>query len=157
MQRTRRTVEIWTPRQRVYDFITTPTVLPSIWPSMVEVSNVVRRSDGWTEYDWVYKMAGLHFKGHAKTEVAQPGKYLCVRTESGILSTFYWTFEGLDGAGTKVTCEVEYKVPAPVIGRLAETLVAKLNERELETLLANIKETMESTAAGMEATAHAPH
>ncbi len=146
MQRIRKTIEIKAQAQRVFDFITQPTNLPTIWPNLVEVSNVVTKGGGYHEFDWVYKMAGLHFKGHAKTEEAQPGKLSRVRNEGAIPSTFIWTFQGLDGTGTRLTCEVEYTIPVPVLGKLAEVVVAKMNEREAETLLANLKDMLEGTA-----------
>lgn len=39
---------------------------------------------------------------------------------------------------------VEYIVPVPVIGKLAERLIVKQNEREAETLLAKPKALMEA-------------
>lgn len=154
MQRIRKTIEIKAQAQRVFDFITQPTNLPAVWPNLVEVSNVVTKPGGYHEFDWVYKMAGLHFKGHAKTEEAVPGKLSRVRNEGAIPSTFIWTFQGLDGSGTRLTCEVEYTIPVPVLGKLAENLVMKMNEREAETLLQNMKDTLESTTA-VAAAAHA--
>jgi hypothetical protein len=43
--------------------------------------------------------------------------------------------------------DIEYAIPAPFIGKLAEAVVAKMNEHELETVLANIKATLELSAA----------
>jgi uncharacterized membrane protein len=156
MQRIRKTIELKASPQRVYDYLTQPANLPSIWPSLMDVSNIMREADGSHEFDWIYKMAGVHFKGHAKTEEVQPGKLIRARTQGGIPATYLWTFEGLDGSGTKLMMEVEYSIPAPVLGKLAEVLVAKTNEREHELLLLNLKEVMESTAAAS-APAHAPH
>ena len=47
MHRIRKSVEIKAPVNRVYEMLTTPQNLPGIWPSMVEVSNVERKADGW--------------------------------------------------------------------------------------------------------------
>ena len=43
-----------------------------------------------------------------------------------------------------LTTEIEYSVPVPVLGRLAEALVVKMNEREAELVLANLKSRMEA-------------
>ena len=64
--------------------------------------------------------------------VAQPGKLVRMRNEGGIPSTFIWTYEGLDGAGTKLSLDLQYTIPAPVIGKIAEALVAKINERDAD-------------------------
>ena len=127
MHKIQRTIEIKAPVQRVYDFLNQPTNLPSIWPNMVSVSNIVARTGGAHDFDWIFKMAGVQFKGHAKVEEALPGKLARFRNESGIPSTFLWTYTGLDGSGTKLKLEVEYTMPTPVIGKIAEVLVAKLN------------------------------
>ena len=143
MKRITRTIDIKAPVQSVYDFLTQPTNLPSIWPNMISVSNVVAVSGGSHDFDWVYKMGGIHFKGHAKTEEAQPGKLVRVHNDGGIPSTFVWTYQGLNGAGTRLKLDIEYSLPTPVVGKIAEALLAKLNERDADTLLANLKDVME--------------
>lgn len=157
MHRIRKSVEIKAPVARVYELLTIPQNLPGIWPSMVEVTNTERRSDGWQRFDWVYKMAGMHFRGHAETVRVEPSKYVEIKNESGIPSTFRWTYE-TRGSSTIVTCEVEYTMPTPVLGRLAEAVVAKLNERELATMLENAKTALElspqATANGQASPAH---
>jgi len=149
MQKIQRTIDIKAPVQRVYDFVNQPTNLPSIWPNMVSVSNVVAATGGAHHFDWVFKMIGLQFKGHAKVEEAQSGKFARIRNESGIPSTFLWTYSGLDGAGTRLNLAIEYTMPTPVIGKLAEVLAAKINERDLDAMLANLKDVMEHTTTGV--------
>lgn len=39
--------------------------------------------------------------------------------------------------------EIDYTIPVPVLGKLAEKLVLKRNERESATNVQNIKERME--------------
>ncbi len=153
MAHLRKSVDINASAQAVYDFITQPSKLPSFWPSMVDVSKITRQPNGAHEFDWIYKMAGLNFHGHAKTTEVQPPKVVRVRNDAGIPSTFVWTLQGADGAGTRLTLDVEYSIPAPVIGKLAEVIVVKMNEREIEMLLANLKDSVESTVGG-ETTAH---
>jgi len=63
--------------------------------------------------------------------------------KGGIRSTWTFTFEPQDG-GTKLTIKVDYTVPVPVLGKLAEAIVLKQNEREAALALSNIKERMES-------------
>lgn len=156
MHSIKKSVEINARPERVFEHITMPQNLPAIWPSMIETSNIERRADGWHKFDWVYKMAGLHFKGHAETTRVEPNKYVEVKNESGIPSTFKWTYEAR-GSSTLVTCEVDYEMPTPVLGKLAEAVVAKLNERELGTMLENAKNTLElAQEARAGATAPAP-
>jgi hypothetical protein len=48
-----------------------------------------------------------------------------------------------EAGGTKVTLEGEYTVPIPVLGKLAEAIIVKMNEHEVELILANLKARME--------------
>ena len=146
MHKIQRTIDIKAPVQRVYEFLTQPANLPSFWPSMVEVTNVVTRAADTRDFDWVYKMAGVRLKGHTNCEEVKAPNLLVTRSEGAVSSTFRWTFKGLDGAGTKLTCEVEYTIPVPVLGKIGEALIAKINEREMETTLSNLKDVMEHTA-----------
>ena len=52
---------------------------------------------------------------------------------------FLITFEG----GTKVEAEIEYTIPVPVLGKMAEKLVLKRNEREVDMWMENLKERLE--------------
>ncbi len=156
MKQIKRTIEIKAPVQRVYDYLSQPANLLHIWPNMISVSNVVPGKGGVHDFDWEFKMAGFKFKGHAKTEEAQPGKLVVIRNESGIPSTFRWMYQGLNGSGTRLNLDLQYTIPGPVIGKLAEALVARINERDVDTLLANLKDVMESqsTVATTAAPAH---
>ena len=58
-------------------------------------------------------------------------------------ATITWTTDPVDG-GAKVTFHAEYTVPIPVLGKLAEAIIVKQNEREAEVLLANLKDKMET-------------
>ena len=46
--------------------------------------------------------------------------------------------------GTALDMEAEYTVPTPVLGKLAEKVVEKMNDNEAEVMLANLKTVMES-------------
>lgn len=67
MEKIRKIVSIKAPLNKVYDYVTTPENFLEIWPSMVEVTDVKRSADGAHSFNWVYKMGGIHFKGHANT------------------------------------------------------------------------------------------
>ena len=43
-----------------------------------------------------------------------------------------------------MTAQVEYTIPIPVLGKLAETFVLAMNEHEAEATLANLKARLES-------------
>lgn len=157
MAKIRKSVRLNAPVDQVFDYITHPENLPEIWPSMVEVSNVKRKSDGAHSFDWVYKMAGVRFKGHAESIEIETNARSVVKNERGIPSTFHWTFEGANG-GTRVTMEVEYTIPGKLLDKLVAPLVERLNDREAESVLENLKTRLELGRAPVKRRAHArPH
>jgi uncharacterized protein YndB with AHSA1/START domain len=145
MQRIKKSIDINAPVDRAFEYVTKPENLLHIWPSLVEVHNVKMSPDGLNEFDWTYKMIGFRFHGHSKTVQSKPGEYAEAKNEGGIPSTVRWSFERR-GAGCRVTFDAEYRIPTPVIGRLAEAAASKINEREAEMLLANLKTTCEAMA-----------
>ena len=137
-----KSVTIHAPVDKVYNYMTEPTNLPEIWPSMVEIKDVQQSPDGKAKYHWKYKMAGLFFEGDTETVEVVPNQRVVTHNTGGIPSSFVWTYQPENG-GTKLTVEVEYTVPVPVLGKLAEAAVVKINEHEADTLLANLKTRME--------------
>jgi ligand-binding SRPBCC domain-containing protein len=161
MSTIRKSVRIEAPVEAVYDFVTHPENLVEIWPSMVEVKNVTRSADGAHSFDWTYKMAGVKFRGHAVTEKAEPYRRNVTVNEKGIPSRFTWTYDATARDQTMVTMEVEYTTPNRILKALAEPFVNRMNEREAETVLANLKSRLELSAPALIAkgvpTAHVIH
>ncbi|MHB8875302.1 MAG: SRPBCC family protein [Myxococcaceae bacterium] len=143
MKLIKKSVRINAPLNKVYEYATQPQNLPEIWPSMMEVANIKRTADGGHSYDWVYKMAGMRFNGHADTRKVVQNKMLEVENKAGIKSVFRWNYTGNDGA-TEINLEVEYEIPVPLLGKFVESFLVKLNEREAETVLHNLRERMEA-------------
>ena len=49
-----------------------------------------------------------------------------------------WTFRTKENQ-TRVTLTVDYRVPLTIIGRLTEIIVMKMNEKEAELVLDNLR------------------
>jgi uncharacterized membrane protein len=139
-----KSITIKAPVEKVFDYISEPTNLPEIWPSLVEIKDVQKLPSGGTRDRWVYKMAGIRLEGTSESEDAEciPNQRLVSKTKGGVESTMTWMFQP-EAGGTKVTLEVEYTVPIPVLGKLAEAIIVKMNEHEGELILANLKARME--------------
>lgn len=136
----RRSISIHAPVERVFDYVGDPTHLPGIWPSLVEVRNVVPQPLG-NSFDWDYKLLGMRIHGHSDPVELVKNARQITRSVRGIPNTFRWLYASHDDE-TEVTLEVDYEVP--VLGRLAERLVGRINERDAETLLRNLKHEMEA-------------
>jgi hypothetical protein len=48
------------------------------------------------------------------------------------------------GEDTDLIFEADYRIPMPVLGRLAEKVVVRMNENEADTLMANVKAQIEA-------------
>jgi uncharacterized protein YndB with AHSA1/START domain len=142
MAKIRKTVTIHAPVDRVFGYAGNPQNVPEYWPSMIEVANVKEHASGGFEFDWTYKMAGMKFHGHATPTEYEPNHSYTVRNEKGITSTSVWTFSGENG-GSRIAVELDYEIPASLLGKLAERFLLQLNEREVETVLENIKSRCE--------------
>lgn len=131
------------PVEKVFAFVDDPSNLPSVWPSLEQITNVERQPSGGASDDFVYKMGGMRFKGHSEPVEYVPNQRIATRSKTGIENTVRWIFAPAD-SGTQVTFQAEYTVPVPLLGKIAEAILVRQNEQEAETLLANLKRRLES-------------
>ena len=142
MAKVEASITINAPVEKICSYIK-PENLPEFWPSLVETKDVQKLPNGGYSNKWVYKMAGIRFEGSSEDVEVVPNERLVSKTKGGIESTQTWIFQPED-SGTKVTFNVEYTIPIPVLGKLAAAIVAKMNEHETELLLANLKARLEA-------------
>jgi uncharacterized membrane protein len=142
MAKLSKSITINAPVEKVFGYVSKSSNLPEIWPSLCEIKDIKQLPDGSTTDRWTYKMAGMSLQGTSSTRYVE-NKSVISKTEGGVKSTQTWKFEPADG-GTKVIFEVEYTVPVPVLGKLAEAIVVKMNDHEGDVLLANLKSRMET-------------
>jgi len=143
MPKIERSVTINAPVKKIFDYIADPKLQVEWLPGMIEVKDIKSTKEvvGST-YKFSYKVAGMRFEGEDIVEEYIPNKKMVTRSKGGIESSWTWNFEPYNDK-TKVEVIVEYKVPIPVLGKIAEALVLKQNQREADHALANIKDKME--------------
>jgi carbon monoxide dehydrogenase subunit G len=137
-------IVIAAPAERIFAFISEPSNLPEIWPSLVEVRDITPAANGGADFTWTYKMAGIRFDGTSTSLEFAPPRLISAATKGGISSTTTWRLEP-DGDGTRVTIHAELTVPGKLLGKLAEPLVMRENNKEAAVILANLKARMERT------------
>jgi uncharacterized membrane protein len=143
MAKFQKSIVIEAPVDKVFDFMDDPNNLPQIWPSMVEVKDVGRAPSGGAMFRYVYKMAGFRLEGISEDTEYVKNVRTVSKTSGGVDATATLLYEAA-GQGTRVTVIDEYKVPVPMVGKLAESIIVRMNEQEAETLLANLKIRMEA-------------
>jgi uncharacterized membrane protein len=138
------TITINAPVEKVFSYLQdNPMNLLEIWPNMVEIKDVQQLPKGGTSFRWAYKMAGIRFKGTSEDIEYIANQRVVSKTKGGIETTYTWTFQPKDG-GTEMAVEVDWAIPLPVLGKLAEALIVKQQEREFAVVLANLKDRMEA-------------
>ena len=131
-------VTINAPVEKIFNYISTPNNLPEFWSSLVEVTDVQPLPKGGYKTRYVYKMAGVRFRGTGEYTEIVTNKFLVIVTKDGISSILTWAFRS-QANRTRVTLTVKYKMPIPLLGKLAEAVIKKMNEQELAFMLANLK------------------
>ncbi|HZK62486.1 MAG TPA: SRPBCC family protein [Anaerovoracaceae bacterium] len=130
------------PVDKVFGFLEDPSLLPEVWPSMVEIHDVQKKPEGGTIFSWVYKMGGIKIKGQSDTTTFEKNKHLITESKVGIQSKFDWILEKEDDK-TKVQLVVEYAIPGQVLGKMAEPVLKKINTHEADVMLKNMKVKLE--------------
>ncbi len=138
-----KSITINAPTEKVFEYIIGPTNLLEIWPSMIEAKDIQPLPNGGNKFRWVYKMAGIRFEGTSEITEFVPNQRTVSITKGGVEGEVIWEVQS-EGGGTDVTLKSEYTVPIPLIGKLADAIIVKLNDNEGETVLANLKARMEA-------------
>lgn len=60
-----------------------------------------------------------------------PDRKMVMVSKKGVANKFVWTYEP-EGEGTRMTVETEYTIPVPVLGKLAESMISKINQRRAD-------------------------
>jgi uncharacterized membrane protein len=141
MAKVERSITINAPVEKVFDYLDDPMTQLEWVPSSIEVNDVSGSGVG-KHFKWKYKMVGILLKGETTVTEHIPNERIVTQSKGGATSTWTLNFESRDG-GTMLELTIEYTIPIPVLGKLAEKIVLKRNEREADLAMANIKEKME--------------
>jgi uncharacterized protein YndB with AHSA1/START domain len=138
LARVEKEVIVNAPVEKVFSYISEPNNLLEFWPSLVEIKDVQSLPNGGYSARWVYKMAGMRFDGTGEYTQVIPNHWIIIETKGGVSSTITWTFRSVQD-GTRVNLTVEYRVPIPLLGKLAEAIIVMMNEQEGDLMMANLR------------------
>ena len=142
MARFHKSIEIKAPIEKVFSFVDDPRNGPEVITNLLEVKDVEGSGVG-THYKWTWKMAGMKFHGeNTKTEDV-PNERIVLNSRGDIESTWTYRFKS-KGDATVLDLDIDYTIPVPVLGKLAEKVLLKRNMREGENNLMNLKDRLES-------------
>jgi carbon monoxide dehydrogenase subunit G len=135
-------INISAPVEKVFAYLTDPLTNPEWLVGMSEVTDVTGSGVG-QHFQWKYNMLGVPLRGESTVSEHVPNERRVVQGKGGVTSTWTLTFAPHEG-GTKLDMDIDYTIPIPVLGKLAEKLVLKRNQRENQASMENIKERMEA-------------
>jgi uncharacterized membrane protein len=142
MARVHKNIEIKAPVEKVFSYIEDPKNDTEWITNMIEVSDVTGSGAG-KHFNWVWNMSGIKFKGESTYTEDIPNKRIVMKSKGGIDATWDYKFESKKDV-TILDLDIEYSIPVPVLGKLAEKLILKHNERDAEMALGNLKDRLES-------------
>jgi len=129
------------PLEKVFSYLADPKNELEWLPSLTDVRDVVGQGVG-KKWEWSYKMFGISFKGNSEvTEQVDNEKYV-YKTMGSINSNWTFSFKKEDD-GARLNLDIEYTVPVPVLGKVAEKLALGQNEKEANLAIDNIKSILE--------------
>ncbi|MGB5192019.1 MAG: SRPBCC family protein [Polyangiales bacterium] len=134
---------IHAPPEDVFAYVDDPRELPTWLPSMIEVRNVIGTGLG-QQYEYTYKMGGLQLRG-TNVVIEHVPNERGLHQVIGMISALWDYSVEPHPEGTLLNIEVEYSIPIPVLGRLAERLTIKQNAASFELALINVKDVMEAS------------
>ena len=143
MQSMKKSVVVNAPLEKVYRYLDDPLSMLEYWPSMVDIRDIQVLPNGGRKLNWTYKMAGIRLEGSSEDIEYEPRHRSVSKSTGGIDSILTIVMEPA-GSGTRVDWSVDYTIPVPVFGKLAEAVIVKLNEHELDSILTNIKTRLEA-------------
>jgi len=143
----RRSITIGAPVPKVFGWLTHPEHLLGVWPGLVSVANVTALPGGAHEYDWTRKIGAWKAHGHADAMRVQTDRAVVVHNQAGVPSTWRWTYAGA-GDRTELTVELDFTFPLQSVRRVAEAILARIEARDLDALLENVKARLEAPTPG---------
>jgi len=142
MAKVEQSIIIKAPVEKVFSYLCDPMNQLEWLPSMTDVRDITGEGVG-QKFGWTYKMMGVSFKGETEVVESVGSERRVIKSTGGIQSTWTWTTKSENG-NTLVNLTVEYTIPVPVLGKVAERMVLRQNEREAALAMTNIKERLES-------------
>lgn len=144
MATVKKSIQINESAEKVFDYLSDHTNEPEWMPGMIELDFV--SGDGKNvgdTYKWKYKMAGIILKGETTVKEMVPNRKIVTASNAGIKNTFTFNLESNE-EGTFLKLNIDYIIPVPVLGKIAEKIVLRKNEREADLALENIKIHLEN-------------
>jgi len=132
-----RSFVVKTSQERVFAFLADHANDPQWLPGLEDARNF---SGEGTDYQWetTFKMAGMSFNVAGQVVEHDPPRRHVVETRSGMVSTWDWTLKP-EGDSTRISLKIDYTIPVVALGKIAEKILLKQNEKTADEGMANLQ------------------
>jgi uncharacterized membrane protein len=137
-----RTITIDAPVEKVFGYWASPDHAMA-YPNLVHITDVQELPNGGSCFRWVYSLAGMRLDGTVEDLEIVTNQLKVSRIKGAIDLTLTARFEAEDGR-TTVAFEIHYRVPIPLLGRVAEAFIIQGMEREIDAMLVNLRNRLEA-------------
>jgi uncharacterized protein YndB with AHSA1/START domain len=138
MPRVDNEVIINAPVQKIYNYVSQPSNMQQIWPSLMEITNEKLLPNGGYSYRWKYKMSGIMLTGTGECVEIKPNLLLISKNIGDFDSMVTFTFQSRD-IRTRISLTFDYKLPFPLSNQLTENIILKMNAKEAGLILDNLR------------------
>ena len=137
-------VTINVPPEKIFARISEPMNAIEDIPNVIEVKDITGQGAGMS-YKLVYKMAGVQLSLDCTFVEYSPNERVTIQIKGAMNATQTYEVKSLN-TGSQLLVTAEYEIPIPLVGKIAEALLKKHNEREWQAILDNLKARLETEA-----------
>ena len=137
-------VTINVPPEKIFARISEPMNAIEDIPNVIEVKDITGQGAGMS-YKLVYKMTGVRLSLDCTFVEYAPNERVTIQIKGAMNATQTYEVKSLN-TGSRLLVTAEYEIPIPLVGKIAEALLKKHNEREWQAILDNLKARLETEA-----------
>jgi len=137
-----RSITINVPAEKAFAYLVDPHNEMEMNPYITEIRNVTGDGPGQTWF-WTIHFKNFVFTGKAEVTEFAPCSSYATRTTGNITSAWEFRFTPQNGM-TLLDLRVDYDIPIPLFGRLAEVLSSHWLAGEIDKQLCCIKKKIEA-------------
>jgi hypothetical protein len=143
MENLKRTALIQAPLQNVFEYLSEPLHLQSIWPNTVKIEAIEHLYRGGFTFDWTRKLLGVQFAGRGEYDRSIAKDSITFAITGGLECLMKWVLVPGD-AVTHTTLYLSYVVPRPLLRHHTLSDVTHQIELDADDMIAGVKAEVEA-------------
>ncbi len=144
MAKVTKAIDIAAPAERIFGTLDDPKAMPIYVPAVTNVTDVLGTGNRVGDtFRVTYGLMGMHFDLKFTNTEHDPARRIARRFDGPMKGAMTFTLEPR-GNSTSVEIDVDYEMSGGVLGKAVDKLlVERMNEKNAERMLENLKMLME--------------